>query len=176
MKDPEIEAMTALAEALHALEGDAQGRVLRWAAERFGVPLPVPAPRQESVEAGHELPYSALHGAPEEKSETDRPKFEHFAELYNRANPSTDVERVLVAGYWFQAVRDQPSFQAAHLNQELKHLGHAVKHVTMALESNQVRKPTRIIQLRKSGAAKQARKTYKLTHEGLVRVQEMIAS
>jgi hypothetical protein len=174
MSDPEIEAMTAVAAALRDLEEDAQGRVLRWAAERYGVTLGLPVPR------------SSLNGTPEstatlddisdEEISAESPKFEHFAELYHAANPKTDVDRALVAGYWFQAIQEQPSFQAAQLNLELKHLGHALKNVTDALDSNQSKKPARIIQLRKSGSARQARKTYKLTHEGLVYVQGMIAS
>ncbi|WP_455131967.1 hypothetical protein [Microbacterium aurum] len=36
------------------------------------------------------------------------------------------------------------------------------------------KKPQRIIQLQKAGNAKQARKTYKVTHEGLVYVQGML--
>jgi hypothetical protein len=36
------------------------------------------------------------------------------------------------------------------------------------------KKPQRIVQLQKSGSSKQARKTYKVTHEGLVYVQGML--
>lgn len=39
MSDPEIEAISAVATALADLEDEAPARVLRWAAERFGVTL-----------------------------------------------------------------------------------------------------------------------------------------
>jgi len=39
MDDPEIDAMSAVVSSLAGLEDDAQGRVLRWAAERYGVSL-----------------------------------------------------------------------------------------------------------------------------------------
>ncbi|MEU2047731.1 hypothetical protein [Streptomyces albidoflavus] len=174
MSDPEIEAMTAVADALRDLEEDTQGRVLRWAAERHRVTLGIPAPRNGLSETPESA--TTLDDISDEEISAESPKFEHFAELYHAANPKVDVDRALVAGYWFQAIREQPSFQAAQLNKELKHLGHALKHVTAALDGNQSKKPARIIQLRKSGSSRQARKTYKLTHEGLVYVQGMIAS
>ncbi|MGW2472335.1 hypothetical protein [Streptomyces sp. NPDC001665] len=174
MSDPEIEAMAALSGALQDLEEDAQGRVIRWAAERFGVTLGFPVPKGGADASRDTL--VAANGVSDEEISAESPKFEHFAELYNAASPKTDVDRALVAGYWFQAIREEASFQAAQLNLELKHLGHALKNVTDALDSNQSKKPARIIQLRKAGTAKQARKTYKLTHEGLVYVQGMIAS
>jgi hypothetical protein len=40
VSDPEIEAMAAVSTALKDLDEDVQGRVLRWAAERFEVKLP----------------------------------------------------------------------------------------------------------------------------------------
>lgn len=47
-------------------------------------------------------------------------------------------------------------------------------NITDALTSNMGKKPQRIIQLQKAGNAKQGRKTYKVTHEGLVCVQGML--
>lgn len=37
------------------------------------------------------------------------------------------------------------------------------------------KKPQRVIQLKKSGNSRQANKTYKVTHEGLVYVQGMLS-
>ncbi|MFF2526577.1 hypothetical protein [Streptomyces liangshanensis] len=174
MSDPEIGAMSSIADALHDLEEDAQGRVLRWAAERYGVALSGPTARI-AVKGANEAEEEASQVSDEEIS-AEAPKFEHFAELFNAASPKTDVDRALVAGYWFQAIQGDPSFQAADLNKELKNLGHALKNVTDALGGNQEKKPARVIQLRKAGASRQARKLYKLTHEGLVYVQGLIAS
>jgi len=39
MDDPELKAMTSIAAALTDLDEDTSGRVLRWAAERYGVSL-----------------------------------------------------------------------------------------------------------------------------------------
>lgn len=173
MPDPEIAAMSAVADALSPLEEDAQGRVLRWAAERYGVALG--SSRRGRVDEIDDLDDEDDDVTEQEITE-EAPDFEHFAELYDAASPKTDVDRVLVAGYWLQAIKGQPSFQALDLNKELKNLGHPIGNVTDALTSNKDRKPSRILQLRKSGSSRQARKTYKLTHEGLIFVQGMIAA
>jgi hypothetical protein len=60
------------------------------------------------------------------------------------------------------------------LNTELKNLGHAIPNITDALTSNIEKKPQRVIQLQKAGTSRQARKTYKVTHEGLVYVAGML--
>jgi hypothetical protein len=181
MEDPEIEAMSAVAGALAQLDEDATGRVLRWAAERYGVGLAV-ARRGRASDMGLQDEETDLEPPDQETEVSDQeisaeaPEFEHFAELYDAAGPTTDVDRVLVAGYWQQAIRGMPSFQALELHKELKNLGHTIGNVTDALTNNKERKPARILQLRKSGSTRQARKTYKLTHEGLVYVQGMIAA
>jgi hypothetical protein len=38
-RDPEVEAMGKLAEALDGLDAEQQARVLRWAADRYGVKI-----------------------------------------------------------------------------------------------------------------------------------------
>ena len=173
MPDPEISAMGVVADALTPLDEEARGRILRWAAERYGVTL---APGRRG--RGGELDDSddGEDGVTEQEISDEARDFEHFAELSDAAGPKTDVDRVLVAGYWLQAIKGQPSFQALELNKELKNLGHPIGNVTDALSSNKDRKPSRILQLRKAGSSRQARKTYKLTHEGLIFVQGMIAA
>ncbi|NEY34697.1 hypothetical protein GTU99_21260 [Streptomyces sp. PRKS01-65] len=174
MSDPEIGAMSAIAGALHDLEEGAQGRVLRWAAERYGVTLSSPATRNGLKGASE--PEEEVDRASDEETTAEAPKFEHFAELFHAAAPKTDVDRALVAGYWFQAILGNAYFQSAALNKELKNLGHGLKNVTESLKYNQEKKPARVIQLRKMGNSRQGRKQYKLTHEGLVYVQRLIGT
>jgi len=172
MMDQEIEAMGTVAGAVSPLDEDAQGRVIRWAAERFGVTLGTKG-RGRPGRGEDEDPDEEVT---EREIQEEAPEFEHFAELFDAAGPKTDVDRVLVAGYWMQVVQGGPSFQALELNNELKNLGHAIGNVTDALTNNKERKPARILQLRKAGTTRQARKTYKLTHEGMIFVQGMIAA
>ena len=87
-----------------------------------------------------------------------------------------DSERALVAAYWFQYLGGVSDFDSATLNKELKHLGHQSSNITTALTSLMSKKPQLVIQTRKSGASKQARKKYKLTNEGIKQVQRMLRS
>jgi len=61
------------------------------------------------------------------------------------------------------------------INSELNHLGHGVGNITNAISSLINRKPSLMIQTRKAGKTKQAQKRYKITHEGMKQVKEMIA-
>lgn len=172
MEDPEIDAMSAVAMALSDLEEDARGRVLRWAAERYGVSVDVaPGQRLPVGTAG----VDGMGGdVTDEEIAEEAPVYEHFAELFAKARPKTEPDKALVAAYWLQALQGESSWQSAALQKELKNLGHAIGNITDALSSNMRKKPQRIIQLQKAGNAKQARKTYKVTHEGLVYVQGMM--
>ena len=49
----------------------------------------------------------------------------------------------------------------------LKDLGHRASNITDALSSAMKEKPALIIQVKKSGSARQARKLYKLTDAGV---------
>ena len=169
MGDSEIDAMASVATALSGLEDDARGRVLRWAAERFGV----------SVSFGNRPDKMVgSDGAAETEDDTTvKPPpvtYDHFAELFARADPTSDADKALVAAYWLQVIQGDDKWQAGALQKELKNLGHAVGNITRALSSNMQEKPQRIIQLQKAGSTKQARKTYKVTHEGLTYVQNRL--
>ncbi len=172
MGDPEIEAMSAVATALTDLEEDAQGRVLRWAAERYGVSIDTPS-RRVGVGAADQTEDWSKEVTEAEIAE-EAPAYEHFAELFAKAQPKTDADKALVAAYWLQAIQGAGTWQSAALQKELKNLGHVVGNITDALNSNMRKKPQRIIQLQKAGNSKQARKTYKVTHEGLIYVQGML--
>lgn len=161
-QDAEIAAMSAVAKALEPLEGDVRQRVINWAASRFGASLP----------ASTKSPGVDRHAVP--SVETARTEFDDFAELFEAATPKTDKDKALIAAYWEQVCQSQPSFQAQALNASLKHLGHGLSNVTVALEALKDEKPALILQLKKSGTSKQARKTYKLTAEGAKRVRQML--
>ncbi|WP_248582021.1 hypothetical protein [Nocardioides sp. InS609-2] len=166
--------MSAVATALTNLEEDQQDRVLRWAAERYGVTLAKGSGRRGGAGGG---------GADNEDGEdvtddeikAEAPVYEHFAELFSAAQPKTNEDKALVAAYWVQAIEGKDQWASRLLNVELKNLGHPIANITEALSSNMRKKPQRVIQLRKSGSSQQATKTYKVTHEGLVYVQGMLS-
>lgn len=171
MDDPEIKAMSALASALTDLDDESKGRVLRWAADRFDVNVKARGGRDTGNDARGEDEDEELT---DDEIAAEVPEFEHFAELFAAAQPKTNEDKALVAAYWVQVIEQQDKWASRLLNVELKNLGHAVPNITDALTSNMRRKPQRVIQLGKSGSARQATKVYKVTHEGIVYVQGMI--
>lgn len=167
-RDPfaEIEAMKAVATALQGLDDDAIARVVRWQIDQYDV-----------VVAG--IKRTRLKAGGLEPSDDDGDEaivdFESAAELLAAAQPQTDVEKVLVTGYWFQVVQNQSELESQSINTELKHQGHGIKNITSAFAGLINQKPQLVIQLRKGGSSRQARKKYKLTTEGIQRVRRMIA-
>lgn len=169
MEDPraEIEALVGSSALLDPLDAAARGRVLRWLADRYGVAWHgdvVPQDLQHSAE-------SSAHPAGARISQP-----QDLPELFERASPRTQSEKALVVGYWFQQVQGDPDLDAARLNRELRHLGHPVANITAALTDLMQTHPKYVLQTRKSGATRQARKKYRLTAEGLKRVTAMMGS
>jgi hypothetical protein len=155
MTDPEIAAMSAVHKTLEGLEPSARQRVLEWVAKRFEL----------SVKTGTAGVFSADPSA----------SFSTFAELMEKARPVLEKDKALVGGYWLQIVRGNEFFGSEPLNYELKNTGHGLKNVTDCLSRLIDEKPQLVLQLRKTGTAKQARKTYKLSLAGIKRVEEMMS-
>jgi len=57
----------------------------------------------------------------------------------------------------------------------LKNLGHGIGNVTRACSALIAEKPALLMQVKKAGSTKQARKQYRLTTAGIQRVREMLA-
>lgn len=161
--DNEIKAMGEIAGIVERLQEDQRGRVIRYIVERFNI-------------AGASKAAKTTGGVSQGESQVDTPAdFEDFASLVDAAHPETDTMRALVAGYWLQACKGGLSFDAQTANTELKHLGHPSSNITTALGSLIHQKPALVLQLRKSGTSKQARKLYKVTESGLRKVREMMS-
>lgn len=159
----EIRAMQSVAQALAGLDADSTRRVLKWAVDRYQVKpaAPVPPPEVEHVAPAAQYPQS-------------RESFGDFADLFDAANPESGVENALVAGYWFQAVQKHAELDSQQLNSALKNLGRPSSNITRDLDSLMTRTPRLVIQVRKDGNTKQARKRYKLTTEGVRAVERML--
>jgi hypothetical protein len=158
----EIEAMKVLEDALESLEAGARGRVLQWAFSRFNG-------SQATNNRGILAP--ALGASVDGQGVST--SYETFAELFDAVAPTIEKDKALAAAYWVQICLNQPSFQSQMLNTELKDLGHGIGNITEALTQLKDERPALILQLKKSGLTKQARKTYKLTSEGVKRIQLM---
>jgi hypothetical protein len=161
--DKETRAIGEIAGILGALEEDQRARVIRYVLDIFNI-------------AGTSNDTKAPSRDFQSESSGDTPaEFEDFASLVDAAHPGTDVMKALVAGYWLQVCLGGPSFDAQSANTELKNLGHASSNITTALGSLINQKPALVLQLRKSGNTKQARKVYKVTESGVRKVKEMIS-
>jgi len=156
--DPEIQAMTQIAEALSGLDSSVAERILRWAVARFGSDDILINKEDQKIEG----------------DKTDIYDFSEFSELFDAASPSTEYEKVLVASYWFQEIGKQPNVNSQTVNDELKQLGHGIGNVTREFNRLQSEKPSLILQVQKKGSTKQARKLYKVTAAGKHQVEKMI--
>lgn len=166
--DPEIEAMSKILIALEGLGSPAQVRVIKWINDKLNLP---PLVGVAPVEGERVLGASKRLGGTAVQS--DPGLFRDFADLFDAANPSTDVEKALVAGYWVQFGQGNPDFASQSINDELKRLGHPVSNITRALSGLIDVRPALVQQLRKDGGTKQARKTYRLTNAGQRKVDQM---
>lgn len=162
MADPEVEALNKIIATLEGLDEAQRGNVLLYVNARYGGRAPA---RGISP---------AVAGNPPGEVGADPTQFAHVGDLFDAANPQSEADRVLVVAYWQQVVEGEDNFEAAPVSKELKHLGHGVSNITRALGSLTSQSPRLVLQVAKSGRARQARKRYKLTREGIRRVQAMI--
>jgi hypothetical protein len=172
VSDPEIAAMSQVVAALDSggLDDDARMRVLRWAADRYGVSIAPTMPVRASAASSDGLVEDKPSRIPDVRDASE-PVFEQFVDLFDAVDPKSDVDKALTAAYWLQVVSKQPSWQSLRVNNLLKDMGHGVPNVTSALRSAQQRKPALVRQVAKSGRAAQSWKTYKLTTSGVAHVR-----
>lgn len=171
----ELEAMKKVAEALGELDDEAVRRVLGWAGDRFSVQLQSQAVAPVLPAVAESLPGSPDR-MPEPAKDVQAEAFDDVAEMYAVAQPNSDAEKALVVSYWLQYEEGLPSIDTQKANTMLKHMGHGIGNITRAFDSLTKTKPQLIVQLRKSGSSKQARKTFKVTYEGKKMVENMLKS
>ncbi|MBV5257209.1 hypothetical protein FLX56_02095 [Synechococcus moorigangaii CMS01] len=160
----EIEVIRKCDALLRELETDAQGRVIQWLNNKF---------RSSHVSIGNcDTPVKPEASETVEGHSSAQP--EEFGELYYKIRPETDTMRALVAAYWCTVHEGMGSFTAYDVNKKLKDLGFGVGNITDAIGKHISQKPALIIQLKKSGGSRQARKTYKLTDAGKRHVRAII--
>jgi hypothetical protein len=180
VKDPmaEVTAMQALVAALKGLDTESIGRVLRWAADTYSVSVNVGGGAGNRGGGGR--PGSGAGSGSSDSGNGNgsmangATQFSDLAELFAATSPESDADRVLVAGYWAQFGEGRPEINSQEINSALKNLGHPIKNITSAFDTLKARKPAPVMQLKKSGTSKQARKTYKRTVAGKNNVELMI--
>jgi hypothetical protein len=171
----EFEAMRTIHATLAGLPLEAQGRVLAYIASVLNITDRVALPSSKAQHRANKAQSAGDGNESHDLSTVDASsEFATFADFCNAANPSNGVERVLVAGYWLQVLGQEEGFGSQDANRELKNLGHQSTNITRDLDHLQSGSPKLVIQVKKSGNTRQARKLYKLTHAGISRVKEML--
>jgi hypothetical protein len=185
MSDLEVEVIAAISNTFSPLDAETRSRVLRWAVEKFGIPAPmVSSPAGTGIAGRHpsEAPGTGPQIVPE-ITDASRPiiratvlppTYEHLAELFDAAAPDTVMDKALTAAYWVQVIQGQDTWPSATLNKGLKDMGHAIPSINRALDTAISRRPSLVIQLKKTGAAQQGRKIYKMTTEGVKYIRARI--
>jgi hypothetical protein len=161
MPDPELDAMQSVFDVLDPLEPEARSRVMSWVANRL------------DIQGAPKAKVAKEEDKKEKEKQIDK-DFNTFADLYHAASPSSNSEKALVAGYWLQVHKGTDEFGSQSVNKELQNLGHQIANVTEAFNQLKTKKPALAIQVKKSGKSQQARKTYKLTHTGVTKVESML--
>jgi hypothetical protein len=168
--DPETAAMQQVAASFADLDREVQQRIAEWVMKRYGSPA-------ASIEAGQRASEAVTARRRQQAAEDavgGNGQFAVFAELYDAAMPDTAQGKALVGGYWLQVCQGRDSFASQEVNDLLKGQGHPVSNITVAFNKLRETKPRLVHQLQKSGKSKQARKTMKLTEEGVRKVQKML--
>ncbi len=166
----EFDAFQKVHNALVDLDEDTRARVISSVSTLLGIAAPAVQPAKPGTPpAGEEIKEIDV---PDNGSQDHT--FTEFAELFAAADPHTTADKALVAGYWLQVCQGAQNFSGQSANNELNHLGHKIGNITNALSTLNDAKPRLALQLRKSGKSQQARKTYKLSAEGIKRVKDMI--
>ena len=162
----EIEAMKSIAEAIEKLDEEARLRVLGWAKARFA--------GSRSINSLADVP-PKIEDQPSGATNLDTLKgYGSLAELYHAADPKNEAEKGLVAGAWFQIVEGMDGLDSQTINSALKDLGYGVGNITRAFDVLISQRPALMIQLRKAGTTKQARKQFKVTDAGLKKLLQML--
>lgn len=161
-KDTEIQVMEKAFLALEELDDEnSKLRVIEWLIKRFGL-------NKLSVQG---CDYAVANEVSQSKDVL--PTFGMFIDLYDAANPSTDVERALVGGYWLQVQNNQETWNAFSVNKLLKDIGYGISSISKSFDRAQDQKPALVRQTSKNGNSQQAKKTYRLTQSGVKFVEKL---
>jgi hypothetical protein len=88
--------------------------------------------------------------------------------------PETMAERALLGAYVLARGRPDRTVTSQAINAELKRNGLPVPNITRAIESNLRARPPLMVQKKKMGTTRQARKQYALTQEGVDLVESKL--
>lgn len=95
----------------------------------------------------------------------------NMSALLEQWQPETMAERALLGAYTLSRGKADKTVTSQAINAELKRAGIPVPNITRAIESNLRGKPPLMLQKKKMGTTRQARKQYAITPEGVEMVE-----
>lgn len=160
----ELDVVRRVRDLLLRLPADARSRafdyVIRLLKENSGLA------ETSDRSSANQIPLSEQH---------DRNEFSGtFDKFIERIDPQSDSDTALATAYWIQVKENAENFSASEVNRRLIHLGRRIGNITNALGSFQKNSPYYVIQVKKKGSTKQARKIYKVTAAGISAIDNMI--
>jgi hypothetical protein len=96
--------------------------------------------------------------------------------LLGQWTPETMAERALMGAYTLSRGKPDKTVTSQSINAELKRAGIPVPNITRAIESNLRQKPPLMVQKKKMGTTRQARKQYAITPDGVEFVESKLQS
>lgn len=101
---------------------------------------------------------------------------EDLASLLTRWTPTTMSDKALLGAYYLSRVRGDDTVTSQAINSELKRNGLAISNITRAIEANMRPDRPLMVQEKKMGSTKQARKQYRITSAGVETVERRLKS
>lgn len=98
-----------------------------------------------------------------------------FASLVERWTPATGNQWALLAAYFLTKCRGQDIVTGQEVNSVLKHHGVGRGNITKSIARLIKAEPSLMLQVRKDGTSRQARKSYKVTTSGFTYVEERLS-
>ncbi|MDX1943166.1 MAG: hypothetical protein SFU99_21560 [Saprospiraceae bacterium] len=174
--DQELELMAKCYDLLKGLDADSKVRTLLWLSSKLHVgqaTLVLGTDVMATEAGGGEATPEAPSAKPKPSSDAAAGGIESYnslTDLVKVLKPSSDSEKALVSAVFLQLKRDASELTSAQVQKELKKIGQKVSNITQAISA--LVKKKYMIQISKEGNSQQARKKYKVTHEGIKTIME----
>ncbi|MCY3626724.1 MAG: hypothetical protein OXG88_03680 [Gammaproteobacteria bacterium] len=169
--EKEFETIQKIHDLLKNMDSAANERILKYVQSALKISIPV-GDKSQVDGPSSDAPEVKRGG---QANENEQPELTDFADLFSSVNPQRNADKALVAGFWLQERSGDNSFDAQNANRELINMGHRLSNITVSLNQLIQRSPALVVQVRKKGKSQQARKLYRVTHEGRKRVYDLKA-
>lgn len=161
IQDDELGVMSVVYEELLKIDDEAKQRVLDWVAGKFSLRQSKNAIGGKKILADESISIES---------------FGSVADAFSAASPEIDRDKALIIAAFLQRNLGKDVITGYEINNELRQLGYGLNNVTDAINQMIDRKPKLMMQVKKEGKTKQARKKYKVTVEGFKAVQLMLTA